>query len=1563
MKLIQTKNFTTIAIIQIAVFSILSMPIYAMNGHSLALKRPTIMPLPNNFPHTFNMKINLNNEKYQQSVTSMLADILYEELHCPCTIYTSTVIQPLRQNIFHIPTIKARKIISLDKYDDNNSDQLTNTIINYIPLFAPQTNSPKNDKKKHNAKQAIINVLYEHSFKKNISTQILLSNRLLDRCNISLEKQKHANGQLISCALEYLTFLLTLQAKNIPIVTQKDLANKLLKIRNQSCSSLQYILQICRYIQAQTENDKKRSFDLLETYCNEEMDQEIKQICLFLINYGNPTLSPNNGIKQFIDTLKKQDNPSLFLRRIAQEPLTDLIISKLHSAAFSNDDKELSDLHIIMAEIYYYDKNFIKAHEFFSKNNINTIINSKINLKAYKHAFKAYLLASENFSYDDINSLILLTNNDIYSHLLKIKQKNKNLSYKIGLFIHTLIKKSCTEITPTQQITLINNALHHLKCSGCKGSLIAELNMAGAIIYKNNNDIHNSFKYIIRAMKHNVSINTQNDTIVNIIQNTQKNQCSFYEAHSPLIFHALQYINNLLTKDELTNTFTLSMLRSHAIGNFFSNLLPYYEQAYKTNKNNRSETISYLLAFHYFKKNNYSIARYFIDQLQPIPKNMLLFKVKIYTAHNQPLSPEELPIIIDEVMLNKELIKSNDFFSENETIFAHAALLAKNFFISSPQHYEYAQKLISHYGKLTTAIPTDIVTLVLFINDYLTAHNDPYLDIWNKTLNESQFYNKLMDASHYDASTNYKIAQLLLSQRATHQQYEKTISHFIAAINDPKLLPVNQSTIKTYCGELYYEWALSMKNNENEYLRLLDIAITHYNNEFARNEKAEYILFSKDDFTLTQEAQELLLKNIQEYGTQKGIAPILMAHCYLHGIFAEIPLHEAIKKVFPFDIDKAIEYLLASQEPVATEMLAILYSGITPELDSSIKEKYTNYEKAMHYTNLLLSLNYKLPYILTIRNYIYCKSNQPHYALAEINKYLFTENSSINNDGIDAVLRNTLDFILDFTIKNDNYTHALTCFEMRYDLYKKKDLHLRFNAITKTQQHTAEILNKKITTDSAIQWCCHAALDECFHHDGTNPKIIYDKKALSNYINTTAAQGKNINAQLTLLPYLTKHSNPIIIMDQTLLYDALYYAHKGLTHHNFKKKPREINPLIKELQALIEGGYALACYIYLNYCKHNVKDFEDTLLTFSKVQIPTFHVNDKYSLLEEITNSCSNIFNKYAQAYMQNNTKSPLNTIATIIFASMLMCSKNTEKLKLAIEYFEDISKTLTKNLHLPYYKNIVQILLSEAYYNYELKEKAITGVHNINLLKKSACHNHLNACQLLGNLYITELILFKEKPFAINEKDFLPYIKKHVQTETNPIVEHIELLSTYHKAMDLIELYEITSKQITHNAYTKKIIQTKYSEDSKKLAQKALESYELNKHQGLNTLTTIIDSEKSPLLSIKLAYIFLLGTNFYKQNYETSRNHLITALNRGLISVKNNQQKKFHDGYFLNTLFLYINSLIKNDHPKETTQPLLSIIKKAINAANINLDDFYTLFKKSDNNDLSTHPLWKNSL
>ncbi len=1567
MRLIQTKNRTIITIIRLAVFFNFSLTICAMDQHSLASKHPIILPLPQNFPRSFGIKINTNNEKYQQSIHSMLADTLYEEWICPCTIHKTTIIQSLPP-IFHIPTIIAHKIIDFDLH--NNSDQLAKTITNYMPLFAPQTSSPKDDRKKHNAKESMINILYKHSFKKNISTQLILSNRLLDRCNISLEKQKNANKQIISCAFEYLTFLLTLHAKNIPIATSKELTNKLLKIRNQSSPSLQYILQVCRYLQAHTDDEKKRFFDLLETYNTEQTEQDIRELCLFLINYGDPTLLPNDVIKKFIHTIKNQDNPSQFLRRITQEPLTDVILHKLHSATLSNNEKELSNLYIIIAELYYYDKNFMKAHEFFSKNNVNTILDNTINQKIYKHAFNACVAHSESFTDKNIDYLFSLINknyksknnpNSMYNFLLETKEKNKNLSYKMALLIHALNKKSYMKITTEQQLSLINSALNHLKYSGYEGNLSAKLNMACATIYKNNNDIYSSFEYIIRVMKHNALINKQNDVIINIIQNAQRCMPKFYITKNSLIFHIIQCINNLLTKNELINTFDLKILRKYALRHFFSLLLPYCEQAYKTNKNNKSETISYLLAFYYFKNEKYGIAHYFIDQLQSVPENMLLLKTKIYTAHNKALSPAELCILMEKMIVDKSLINNNTFMKHIKNTIAHAALLAKDFFIISPQHYEFARKLIIHYGELES-VPTDIVLLTLFINDHLTANNNSYLDIWNKTLNESQFYNKLMDATYYNPSINYKIAQLLFAQKDIYHHYEKTISHFNAAINNPHLSPADKSNIEKCCSELYYNWALSKIDDENEHFRLLDIAITQYNNKFARNEKAKYIILCKRDITLLQEAQELLLKNIQEHGTITGDAAILMAHCHLHGALMEIPPQEGITEIFSFDIDKAIEYLIKSQEPMAQEILAIIYSGIAPGLSSSHKEKYINYEQTMHYTNILLNINYRLPEILMMRNYIYCKFNQPDHALNEINKYLLIENSPIDNDGINALLMNTFNFIFDFTFKDNDYHHAITCFEMRYKLYEKNNLHLRFNTIEKTQEHTAKILNDNITTDSAIKWCCLAAFDECFQHNNQNPTITYDKSLLLNYL-YTAAKGENIDAQRALLPYLIKHSNSIITINTTLLYDALYYVHKELIHHNSIKKTKEIDILIQQLQTLIKAGYATACYIYLNYCKHDTKEFEDTLIMFSKVQIPIFYINDKYSLMQEITDSCNDIFNKYAQECIHSSIKLPLNIIATIIFASMLMCSENAEKLKLAIKYFESVLKALVNNLHLPYYKNIIQLLLSETYYKYERIEKSITHIRNIDLLKKSACLNHLSACYTLGDIYIRELLLFKEKPLTINKNDFLPFINKYIKTNKEPISGYSDLLLHFYEAIAIIEEYETILRHVINDAYTKKMIQTKYNQNNKTIAQRALESYELNKNQALNNLPKTIDSAKNPLLSIKLACIFLMGTSSYKQNYETSRNHLVNALNQGLVETKNNQQKKFHDGYFLNTLFIYMNRLIQNNHPEEITQTLLSAIKNAIHAAKINLDDFYTFFKKINKIDLSTHPLWKNSL
>jgi hypothetical protein len=246
-------------------------------------------------------------------------------------------------------------------YENNQFDDAIALYKKNELLFAPGTSSIHKDQKKHFAKEKIIDMLYDMTFKGNKDAQQIMSDRLFNRIKI--------NNEFIPCALEYLAFYSNLNTYEIPLEPQKESIKKaIIKMRNTpDCSqSIQYILLACRYLQSTTDAEKQStSHMIIERKCPQSSRMEA--ICQFIINYGKNTISTNEAIKNFIHTIDSLKNTSQTLRFIAEKPLCDVIINKLHLATLDKNDVFLPDLNRYIAEIYYNDKQWIKSHEFFQK--------------------------------------------------------------------------------------------------------------------------------------------------------------------------------------------------------------------------------------------------------------------------------------------------------------------------------------------------------------------------------------------------------------------------------------------------------------------------------------------------------------------------------------------------------------------------------------------------------------------------------------------------------------------------------------------------------------------------------------------------------------------------------------------------------------------------------------------------------------------------------------------------------------------------------------------------------------------------------------------------------------------------------------------------------------------------------------------------------------------------------------------------------------------------------------------------------------------------------------------
>src|SRR4030095_192628 len=464
-------------------------------------------------------------------------------------------IQPLPKNCLHNSTIIANKFLSF--YKNDHFDDAINLYTENQKFFSPGTSSPKNDLKKHTAKEAIIDALYDMTFKGNSDAQRIMAERLFKRIN--------TDDKFIPCALEYLTFLFNLKINKIPLQPQEDSTkNALIKMRDeQSCSpSIRFILFACRCLQSITDAEKTATRNMIMgNKCPQ--NPKIEALCQFIVNYGDITIPINEAVKKFIHNIESLKDTSETLRYIAQEPLCDIILNKLQLATLNNDDILLPDLNRYIAEIYYHDDQWEKAHKFFKEINTAKLKEYKIN----NNAFKTYLINKKEFTIEDLNYLSSLVD-DLPNHLEKLQQelsqeKNNNtqLSYGIGSCIHALINTNPTIYSQKKKSTLtamINNGLNHLENVTKKlldtdlkqiAHIKTDLHMALSDIYDSENNDMLSVNHMTLGMQ----CQPHNDETLKTLIQTQKTDCVFYKQNISLINTIIRFINNKPRAHNVTN--------------------------------------------------------------------------------------------------------------------------------------------------------------------------------------------------------------------------------------------------------------------------------------------------------------------------------------------------------------------------------------------------------------------------------------------------------------------------------------------------------------------------------------------------------------------------------------------------------------------------------------------------------------------------------------------------------------------------------------------------------------------------------------------------------------------------------------------------------------------------------------------------------------------------------------------------------------------------------------------------------------------------------------------------
>jgi hypothetical protein len=1449
-------------------------------------------------------------------------------------------------NLLEKSTIIANKIVTL--YQQKKDSEAIDLYNNRQNFFAPGMSSKKIDPQKCAAKEKIIDVLELIAIHGNEQdrddAQLCLTERLFGRCILpiekssrSLEEQKEFDAKYSSCAFELFNFLFTLSEKNILIPLSNDIKKIFIQEINTNDSPVSYILESCRYLHATTTAEQK---NILTSIKNKKCENpEIKEICQFLLNYSDLTVSINDTVKKFIHTIQSQTDASPMLLKIAEEPIYTSVIHKLHKATLEKEDPDLPNLHLVLAELYFYGNNLIKAYEFYSKLNKENIINNTINPQAFEHVFESYLAHIQEYSQENMDYLFSLVGN-LHDQLQKTQRYNKHVSYGVGLLTYNIIKGS--DISSKKIIPIIKNGLDHLAYVHDKKkndhvflqktiNLTIKLSMLLSEAHDKNGDRSLSLDYMMQAMRYRN--NQQDNEILKILDNAKKGY-SLYTKHVPLINTIIQFINKLPQKNYLNDS-ELSALPEFSLSDLCAQLIPYCEQAYKTHKKNTHEAVLYLISLYYKNKGTYAIANYYINQLpQPLSKNALLLKTEIYTALNKPLSHQEIEIIITKLINNKVPQK-------NYATIASAALLSKDFFITSSTHYELALKFITKFAD-APHIPSGIITLMSYVKNHLINSSDPYIDTWQKTILTPQFCNKFSDPSDYNADTNYIIANHLLTQ--TTLNYEKIIAHFSAALKSKTLTDQTINEIQNKLNNMYYQGALSNKHDAKKFIALIDSAISLYNNAEARYEKAAYILENNyENQILVKEALNLLKINSKENSPMKDTSLILLGMFYLN-LCPFSKTTDNNKKIVPLDIKKSIKYLEKSASFTTTELLTFIYAGAISSLDIDAIKQYIDLKKAIEYATILINNNYNKFTHLLLRKNLYITNNDHINTLKDIETLLHFEGTQLTQKIKIDLLCFKISCILEHLINNNDYNDVLICLKEYRLLCNQNDYVTDINKIFHVTAAISNIIKNNIKTDSAIELCCLAAEGKLLEKELLNSSSNDYHIDLLNYF-ISAAKESNIDAQLIIMPYwvaVNKTKDTTILTEEYT--DYLYYAHTALTDTNLSTKTRIIDPLISCLYDSTKIGFALPYYILCNYYKNNTKEFNNLLILFNQATIQFYQPQDTKNIIHKICSSCIDTLNKYAIRYAKNPEKAnPINTLATLTLASMLQYSNDISHLMRAIAYYNNILlHPLPQQYKSP--NRTITSLLGWTHFNKAMIEKNINHKSYLDSLILSARYGYLPGCYQLAKEYI-EQHNCKKVTLTINH--FFQLIMKDITAnKANPNPEHIDI------AKKLILIKEELDKRKTTLP------------DMNFIAQKYPLVHTINipiiiSPEMLKLKIQFTNNSLTPTTVMTVAFNHLIGTTFFKKNYELSQKISSAALKYGLHADQcSNNSKKFHNNDFLSIFCTYMQTLIKiiSLEPSEKNKGILvstlDIIHQTLKKTGIE-STFYQFFKEYTSIDL----------
>ncbi|HLW72743.1 MAG TPA: hypothetical protein VKR54_01710 [Candidatus Babeliales bacterium] len=1136
-------------------------------------------------------------------------------------------------------------------------------------------------------------------------------------------------------ALELLAFTLNLQSHNSFIPTTGNNKQKLIDLRNDTTNpATSYIVGTILYLHATDDKQKNVRLDMLQRlHCPDH--PEIEAFCQFLINYGDSTLSSEDAVKKFIQTIQSQKNISYILSKIANTPLCSTIITKLESALFKEDDPIVPDLHHFLAKLHYKCKNYPKADYFYKKHS-NAYLKEK---KANLDAFIASIGASKTFGKEEITYLSSLFPH-IGNQLKKLEKTDPHISYNIGLLSQALIHNN-PNMNVSEKSALILNALDHLAYAQKETPLNAEFHTLLSIIY--DNDSVASLRQTKLALEHHSHSphNVRDRELFNILDHAEKSNPELYYKLAPWTKNIIHVISNQPERIVPQKNYTsLSQCDSWDL---FSQLLPYSEQSYITNKIS-CDDILYFMALAHKNNGNYDKAYEYINKLpQPLSDNTLLLKAQIYTAAHKTLSNAELKTVLNlfnnnkkpsfnkqEAILSLETSNNNNGMAryikavfilnncDDEKLINHALkLLEENIQKNSsqkwPSQFELACAYMNynsdepeHSPILQKHVPCDIDKAIT----YLIDHNNNELLL--KTL-----------AAIFSGNCRYIINPDISKK---YINWEKAIEYTTLLINNSK----NNSNYLIHRASFYAE----LNNYEkalDDIERLLNIQDLPNTSSITK----EYLLRSKIDVlingTQNENTEDQLLECFKQIKTELNNGNFIITSPIIHERAAA---YVKSKNMTP----KAMEWCCLEAESQIEEN-----NNFTGETTQEQKDFAHHLLSAAQMGNDNAKLII-LPYMYTT-NYFGCHDFAEPLLIEALNythEILCNPNVAAKTEKIKILIK----LLSDFTKKGDAFAYYILC-----DYYKKNPKQLENTMLSsskaKEQQHYIKLAKDLVGTIRRSCWDTFYAYATRYVNNPEKASLI---EALATFTLGSMCLYSDDQRILTAGTfYLNTAGKPLYTTFKLPHYQTPTHTLLGIGYYNSaliqEKNTQKIN--LELLRKSAKLGWLQAAHkmaeIYIEQQKTGIIDVPVTPDDFFPVLAKNITMNypgSKRSIaLFAEYNLITEKIEKEKEPATDTMTFIPMNIIST------------EERLKLVRQYAHE--KKMIKYIK---YKESSKLFLTGA--QLTTQDKIEEGI--ILLQQVSIKENHPHAYMLLARIYLGKED-YKLSEQALKKAFFYGLIKK----------------------------------------------------------------------------------------------------------------------------------------------------------------------------------------------------------